>query len=152
MNKSFQLQPLLDLAQNRTDTATRELGALTVRDIEADRKLQLLIEYREHYRKRFQNSLGDGLHAAELGNYREFMSRLDQAIEQQRQVLATARENVAGGIRKLQQQQRALNSYDTLADRHRSAQRKIAENREQKTLDEHAANLFRRSNLGYDVA
>ena len=60
MTARFHLQPLLDLAQTRTDEAARKLGELVAAERDLEQKLKMLEEYREEYNERFVQYLRDG--------------------------------------------------------------------------------------------
>ena len=53
MTARFHLQPLLDLAQTRTDDAARRLGELVAAERDVEQKLQMLEDYRHEYNERF---------------------------------------------------------------------------------------------------
>ncbi len=139
MSTPFPLQPLLDLEALRTDVASRQLALLLSQDIAVENKLQLLTGYRSNYQERLQVTMREGLAGSEWRNYQQFMSRLDQAIAQQQDLLDAARERVASGRDKLQMQQRKQESFDTLAQRHRQQQAVEEQRREQRLQDEYTS-------------
>jgi len=150
MDQAFRLQPLLDLARMQTDVAARELGALTTQGMDAQRKLELLLQYRNTCQQQFQEAMRRGVHNTEWRNYQEFMLKLETAIAQQHRVVAGSRERVEEGRRRFSAQQRKLDSYAVLAKRHKGAQALHAARREQKDSDEHAARSGRRRQLHPD--
>ena len=56
MTANFPLQPVMDLARDGVDAATARLGQAMQRLMDADRKLKLLIDYREEYQAKFRNA------------------------------------------------------------------------------------------------
>jgi len=56
MPTTSSLKLLLDLAQQRTDSAAKKLGKLNLQQQEAEKKLNLLLQYRHSYQSHFQNS------------------------------------------------------------------------------------------------
>jgi len=139
MSKAFRLQPLLDLSNLRLDEATRQLGKLIAGEQEAAQRLELLIQYRDEYHARFLTVAGNGVGPQTWGNYRQFLERLDQAIEQARSMVVASKQRTALGQKNWVEQQGKVKAFDTLAQRHQARQ-VYAENRqEQRQSDEHGA-------------
>jgi flagellar protein FliJ len=146
MTKRSALDTLLELAQTRTDDAARRLGALNTQGVDMETKLALLTEYWNEYSARFQISMQQGITAADWRNYQEFLNKLDAAIVQQREVLATTRQRVEAGQVAWQSAKRTLKSYDTLALRQAGAEMLRMARHEQKETDERASNATARQN------
>ena len=136
---SSALETLIELAQTRTDDAARRLGFLNAQGLDMEAKLVLLTQYSDEYRARFQASMQQGLTASGWRNYHEFISKLDTAISQQREGLALLRQRVAASEAAWQLERRALNSYDTLAQRQKRLQLVREAKREQRETDERAS-------------
>jgi len=139
MSKPFSLQPLLGLMQTRTDEATRRLGKLIAEERSAQSRLELLEQYREEYSQRFRESSQNGMSPLAWRNFQDFMARIDEAIGQQRGIVATSRENTAAGQAHWQAQNTRLKAIDTLSDRHQASERYREGKLEQKQQDEFAA-------------
>jgi flagellar FliJ protein len=150
MSKPFPLQTLLDLAQEGSDTAAVRLGVVNGHDRNMQERLQLLLEYRSEYTARLARVAQAGMHSVGWRNFREFIDKIDAAIEQQRELVAMARREVETGQHHWHAQQRRLKSFDTLSERHRSAERKSDARQEQKEQDEFALKGFlgRRALMG----
>jgi flagellar protein FliJ len=146
MTKRSALDTLLELAQTRTDDAARRLGVLNTQGVDMETKLALLTEYWNEYSARFQISMQQGITAADWRNYQEFLNKLDAAIVQQREVLATTRQRVEAGQVAWQSAKRTLKSYDTLALRQAGAEMLRMARHEQKETDERASNATARQN------
>ncbi|MBE0621518.1 MAG: flagellar export protein FliJ [Burkholderiales bacterium] len=142
MAKPFPLQILLNLAQEGSDAAAVQLGVVNGHDRDMQKRLQLLLEYRSEYSTRLTNVTKTGTHSMDLRNFREFMDKIDVAIEQQRQLVAAAKREVETGQIHWHKQQRKLKSFDTLSQRHRSAERKTEARQEQKEQDDFALRGF----------
>lgn len=142
MSKPFPLQILLDLAQEGSDAAAMQLGVVHGHDRDMQRRLQLLLEYRGEYTARLARVAQTGMHSVGWRNFREFIDKIDAAIEQQRELVATARRQVETGQRHWHSQQRRLKSFDILSQRHGSAERKNEACQEQKEQDDFALNGF----------
>ncbi len=142
MSKPFPLQPLLDLAQTGSDAAAMQLGVVNGHDRDMQQRLQLLLEYRSEYTARLASVAQAGMHSVGWQNFREFIDKIDAAIEQQRELVAAAKREVETGQRHWHTQQRRLKSFDTLSQRHSSAERKSEARQEQKEQDEFALKGF----------
>lgn len=145
MSTESSLKILLDLAQQKTDVLARKLGKLNTQQQEAEKKLNLLLQYRHSYQSYMQDSTRTGLDHIEWLNFIAFMNKLDAAITEQRQaVLFAQNKKIAGGDEFLSSQQK-LKSYDTLSQRKRNAEDLIQAKNEQKIQDEFTSNSFYRN-------
>lgn len=139
MAKPFSLQAVLEIMQERTDAATRQLARLIAAERDAQSRLDMLRQYRDDYAERFRAAAQGGLGPREWRNYQEFLGRLDEAISQQTAAVAATQRHTAAGQAHWQEQRTRLKAIDTLSIRHRQ-QAQAAENRqEQKFSDEFAA-------------
>lgn len=144
MAKPFNLQPLLEIMQTRTDDATRRLGQLIADEQSAKSRLQLLEQYREEYAQKMRDAIATGLTQIALRNYQDFLARIDEAIDQQRQIVARSEENTAAGQADWREQNKRLKAIDTLSQRH-DARERYRENRlDQKQQDEFTTRKFSR--------
>ena len=125
--------------QSRADEATRRLAQLIAAEQDAKGKLDLLLQYREEYARRFQTAGQTGLSPLSWKNFQDFLARLDDAIEQQRRVVANTRTNTAAGQQHWQQQRIKLKAIDTLSVRYARVEMALETRREQKLSDEIAA-------------
>ena len=137
MIKPFSLQPLMNLAQHQSDSATRKLGQLNQKQQSAQEKLEILQQYRRDYQTRLQESTQTGMNPAELRNFQQFINKLDEAINQQLNAVEQSKISTQAGRSEFDTTQRKLKSFDMLQQRHIEEQKKVAEKSEQKALDEH---------------
>jgi len=144
MSKPFALQTVLDLMRQRADEATSQLARLIASEKDADAKLKLLADYREEYALRFQDAAREGLAPQQWRNFQDFLRRLDEAIEQQREVVTRSRRNTAQGQDAWRAQQVKLKAMDTLSLRHRETESRKELRQEQKLVDEIAARQHKR--------
>lgn len=147
MARTFTLQPLLNLAQQKNDAATRKLGQLNHVQQSAQGKLDMLQQYRRDYQDKLQQAEKNGLELQDLRNFQDFIYRLDDAITQQRAVVAQTQEAVLQGRTELTETQRRMKSFDTLANRHQEAENKRASKIEQQIQDEHSGRRFAYANM-----
>lgn len=142
MAKPFPLQTLLDLAQQDSDSAAQQLGIVNGHDRDMRQRLQLLLDYRSEYTERLARTAQLGMHSAGWRNFRQFIDKIDAAIEQQRELVAMAKREVETGQLHWHAQQRRLKSFDTLSERHRSAERRSEARQEQKEQDDFALKSY----------
>ncbi len=139
MATSSALDTLIELATSATDEAAKRLGLAMRATEEAETRLALLQQYRDDYTTRFQQSLMNGLSAQAYHNYRHFLEKLDQAMDGQQQVIASAQARMQRERGSWQESERQRMSYGTLAERAARTARHQQGQREQKAMDEHAA-------------
>ncbi|HUX89183.1 MAG TPA: flagellar export protein FliJ [Gallionellaceae bacterium] len=138
MANNFSLQPLVHLAQQRNDAATKKLGLLNRNQQSAQSKLEMLQQYRKDYQEKMHNAERNGMDLQDLRNFQDFIYRLDDAIAQQNAVVSQAHISLQTGRSELAEAQRRMKSFDTLAQRHAEAERKIEAKIEQRMQDEHS--------------
>lgn len=142
MSKSFPLQTLLDLAQERNNAAAAQLGVVNGHERDMQDRLQLLLDYRREYSERFTSGAQVGMDSVGWRNFRQFINTLDVAIDKQRDMVTMARQQVQTGQRHWQEQQSRLKSFDTLSQRHHHGQRAAEARLEQKEQDNLALRGF----------
>jgi flagellar protein FliJ len=136
MSTPFSLQPLVHLAQQNNDAATKKLGQLNQQHQTAQEKLEALQQYRKDYQLKFQEEAKAGMSPVDMKNFQDFIGRLDQAIQQQTAVIEKTRNNVQTGRTELMDATRKMKSFDTLAQRHVDSEKKIEAKNEQRMQDE----------------
>jgi flagellar FliJ protein len=142
MANKLPLTTLIELAQGKTDEATRRLGQLQSAHTSAAGKLELLLQYRQEYLDQMQLQMRGGLPSSQLRNFQNFISTLDGAIEQQRALALQAGSRLAHGRTDWQSSKRRLSSFDTLADRVRRQDMLALNKKDQRDSDERAARQF----------
>lgn len=147
MSNRFPLQPVMDLAREGADAATQRLGHAMKRLMDADRKLKMLLEYREEYQKKLHDSVTSGIDSAAMRNFNLFLEKLDSGIEAARTQADAVRQAATEAQLDWQAQQRKLKAYDVLAERHEKLELAREARREQRETDDQAANTYRRGLL-----
>jgi len=69
MAKIFSMQPLVHLAHQKNDEATRKFGQLIQQHQAAQAKLRTLEQYREDYQTRLQQAVQKGIDQINLRNF-----------------------------------------------------------------------------------
>ena len=142
MPEKLPLAMLIELAQTKTDEATRRLGQLQNAQTSASAKLDMLVQYRQEYMAQFSTQMQDGLAASQVCNFQHFIGTLDGAIEQQRALTLQASTRLGHGRSDWQSSKRRLSSFGTLADRVRQFELGVANKKEQRESDERSARQF----------
>ena len=138
MASTLPFDTLLELASEAVDAATKRLGAMTAMRANAQRQLDMLLDYRQDYLVRLQNMMAQGMASSDCQNYQRFISTLDSALQQQRDVLVRADEDLIVCREQWQQAQRKHNAFDALLVRDRRARQAVEARREQRATDEFA--------------
>jgi flagellar FliJ protein len=142
MPEKLPLATLIELAQSKTDDATRRLGQLQNAQLGASAKLDMLVQYRQEYLEQYNGQMAGGLTASQMCNFQNFIATLDGAIEQQRAVMLQANTRLGHGRTDWQSNKRRLSSFGTLADRVRQFEIGVANKKEQRDSDERSARQF----------
>ncbi len=139
MAREFPLQTLLDLSHLKLEEATRRLGELIAGEKEASKRLTLLTDYREEYQARFLDAARSGITQDQWRNYQAFLTKLESAIGQAREIVEQSRARTQAGQRDWVDKRSQVKTYDTLSERHAARERYAEGKQEQKVQDEHAA-------------
>jgi len=130
------LKVLVELTQQKLDASTKKLRLLNSKQQEAEKKLNLLIDYRRNYQAHFVNVNNKGMSSIEWTNYLAFIGKLDSAIIEQRKIAMNAQKETEIVKTEYQDFRRKLQSYNTLVQRINQLQALKLEKHEQKLLDE----------------
>lgn len=144
MAKTFPLQPLIDLAQERSRSAAQALAKLKHGWQEAENKLLQLQTYLREYQNRLHLQTQSGLSVQQWRDYQAFMHKLELAIQAQLQEVERCRRMWDAGQVEWQACEREVKAYQTLRDRHDETERKQDAKLEQRLQDEFARNLEHR--------
>jgi flagellar FliJ protein len=144
MAARFHLQPLLDLAQQRSEDAAQMLQRLRQVWQEAEMKLGQLEAYLDEYRMRLQESTQGGLAIDQWRDYQTFIVKLEAAIKVQGEEIERCRLRWEQSQIEWQAREREAKAYDTLRVRHHSAEQAKEARLEQRQQDEFARNQHHR--------
>lgn len=144
------LRLLLDHAHKQTDDAAINLGKLNLKQQEAEKTLQLLVEYRANYQSQFMESAGSGISPAEWRNFKAFICKLDTAIQAQQKLVTMTQQHTEAGSTQYHAHRQKLKSYDTLSQRAELHHQARLQKQEQRQLDEHTAHNFSKQQKNAD--
>ena len=146
MAARFHLQPLLELAQQRSEDAAQTLQRLKQVWQEAELKLSQLETYLDEYRMRLQESTQNGLAIDQWRDYQTFIVKLEIAIKTQGEEIERCRLRWEQSQIEWQTREREAKAYGTLRVRHQSAEQAKELRQEQRQQDEFARNQHHRKN------
>ena len=145
MADTLTLKKLLDLAKKQSNDSAKKLGRLNFLHQEAEKKLNLLLQYRQSYQNQLQNDSQNGMNHIEWQNFITFIDKLDVAISEQKLAVKHAESNRNTGNDEYLSCQRKLSSYDTLSQRNQRTEELKQVRVEQKEFDEFTSNRFTRN-------
>lgn len=128
--------------------AAADLAARTEQSALA--QLHQLVGYRHDYEARWSGQFSQGGAMALVHNYREFMARLSQAVDQQQRAVLAATAARDAALRTLRERELRVASVAKLIERRSREIHLSGERREQKQFDEMAARIVRRAPMGGD--
>ena len=146
MAKPFHLQPLVELAQERSQAAAQNLARLKGLWQEAENKLSQLQNYLREYQDRLHRQSQSGLTALQWRDYQAFMHKLELAIKAQAQEIERCIRAWEAGQAEWQACERELKAYQTLRQRHDEEERKRDARQDQRLQDEFARSQHYRKN------
>lgn len=138
MTRSERMAPVQRLFGEAEKTRARELGDAQRRLADSEARLEELRNYRGEYLSAYHKRVEDGTSVRALRDFQAFLARLDEALRQQEQIVATAREQTAGSRRNWQGAARQVKAVDSVVNRWQVAEVRAGERRDQKDTDERA--------------
>jgi flagellar FliJ protein len=138
MTRSDRLGPVQQVLEHSEQVRAREFGEAQRRLAEAEAKLAELSSYHGEYLQAYRKRAEDGTRVNSLRDFQAFLARLEQALSQQENVVAQAREAVQSRRSNWQGAARDVKAVESVVDRWRSAEARAADRREQKESDERA--------------
>ncbi|MCA1806069.1 MAG: flagellar export protein FliJ [Xanthomonadaceae bacterium] len=138
MTRSKRMTPVVKVAENREQAAARILGEARQRLEQQQRKLDELGTYRDQYSSEFQQRSGQGMGVACLQDFRVFLARLNEAIEQQQRLVERCRQESERQRLNWLSTRTRTQALGKVVDRYRREERHQAERREQLDTDERA--------------
>jgi flagellar protein FliJ len=138
MTRSERMAPVQKVFGKTERARARELGEAQQRLADAEARLGDLRAYQSEYLSAFRDRAGSGYPVTALRDFQAFLAKLEEALRQQEQVVATAREQAAGSKLNWQGAARQVKAVDSVVDRWQAVEARAGERREQKDMDERA--------------
>lgn len=139
MTRSKRMQSVVEVTERREREAAKRLGEAQQRVQAGEHQLNELIRYRDEYTQQFAN--GGSLAAARLRDYRIFLDRLNQAVEQQRALVMRARQEVDVQRQHWLDSHMRVQALGKVVERYRDEERSLSERRLQKEADQYTLNV-----------
>lgn len=133
------MQSVVEVTASSERESARALGELQKRVQAAEQRYQELIRYREDYTQQFAN--GGSLTVARLQDYRIFLGRLNQAVEQQQKLVEHAQQECDKQRQRWMEIHTRVQALSKVVVRYRVEERNNNERREQKDSDAQAQNV-----------
>jgi len=130
------------LERGERDSAARALAA-EQRVVEGRQRLQELQRYRAEYRTNLDGRTAAGIGTVALRDFQAFLGRLDEAIRQQTQIVARAETERDFERSRWLDAAKQVKAVSTVAERWQLEERREAQRREQREIDEHARDRHR---------
>lgn len=143
MKRSRRFEPVVRVAENREKDAARALGSAQTVLTQAQVRLAELENYREEYIKRFHSTGAVGMSAAQMMDYRAFMVKLEQAIQEQVVVVEQADTHVESQRQQWFARRGKVKMLDTVVARYQADERRDADRKEQGEQDDRAQHIKR---------
>src|ERR1700744_1190784 len=140
MVKSKRFEPIHEIASSSAKDLSRSMADAGRRVTELERQIEQLQAYRDEY---VRNSQTNGaMDAVKLQNYRSFLDRLGEAVNQQQKTLETARKEFEKRRASWSEKRIEAESLNRVVDRVRKEEQSAADRREQREGDDAAMRLM----------
>jgi flagellar FliJ protein len=144
MNRLAMLQVLLEREQKRRDDVQAQLRAALQNVQTQQQQAEGLTTYRGEYCQKWSGQFQQAASMEILRSYHGFLSRLDQAITQQQNVIAHAERQVEAVRQRLIEREIRVATVERLMQRRRALLARADDRRDQKNMDELAQRLATR--------
>jgi flagellar protein FliJ len=138
VKRSQRMAPVQQVLGGAERDRARDMGAAQRSLGAAETRLQELQRYHADYLNGFQRSAKAGGNALALRDFQQFLGRLEEAIRQQEQIVAQARQSVVGSTTQWQSAARRVKAVDSVVGKWQGEERRRENQLEQKDIDERA--------------
>ncbi|MCX7628580.1 MAG: flagellar export protein FliJ [Methylophilaceae bacterium] len=135
------MQPLIELAEERSRLVAQELQRLRQQWAEAEHKLQQLKSYLAEYRSRLNDNVCDGVSVNVMRDFQRFIAKLELAIRAQVEEVERYRQRWETTKRLWMEREREIKAYHILRERHIRQLQHAENKREQRVQDESAQRI-----------
>jgi flagellar FliJ protein len=138
VKRTQRLEPVDRLARTRERDCARRLAGAQQRVADAEQRCVELERYRDEYHEAFRARALSGLQAKGLREFQAFIARLDEALRQQRQLVAQLRSEQQRERQQWQDAAVRSSAVGKVIERARHEERLVEDRRLQRELDERA--------------
>lgn len=136
MLRSKRMTAVVNVASRKEDEAAEAFSKEQQMLDQHKAQMRSLEEYRLEYRQNMVAQGGKGMTIADMQEYRLFLVKLDQAIEQQMQLVGQAKHRVEMKKRDWLKARMHTKALDKVVERYRDEERRLEDKREQSASDE----------------
>jgi flagellar FliJ protein len=140
MRRSKKLQPVANLAKLNEQRAAKLHGSVLRELQKQETQLDELINYRDQYLNAFKTASEAGLSAIQMQDYRIFLQRLDDAIQQQQQNVINGRQNTQSSQEKWTDTRNRSDMINKVVENRQQLENQQVEKREQRELEDRPTN------------
>lgn len=144
MKRSQRIQKLVELSQKKEDNVARLLARQNAKVEQEKQKLEQLQEYASQYESE-RNLLG--LSPYLVTNYQHFVSRLEQAVQQQKGAISQSEHQATQAQQQWLAARAKTKSMDLVKDKHVKQEQQAEDKLEQRQSDEFAMLKYMKSSL-----
>ncbi|HZE42921.1 MAG TPA: flagellar export protein FliJ [Steroidobacteraceae bacterium] len=137
MMKSKRFEPIQDIAATSAKDLSRTMAEAGRKVADLERQLEQLQTYRDEYVRNSTQSTG-AIDAVKLQNYRSFLDRLGEALNQHLKSLDIARKEFEKRRAQWSEKRMEAESLNRVIDRFRKEEQYAADGREQREGDDAA--------------
>jgi len=137
MMKSKRFEPIQDIAATSAKDLSRTMAEAGRKVVDLERQLEQLQTYRDEYVRNSTQSAG-AIDAVKLQNYRSFLDRLGEALNQHLKSLDIARKEFEKQRAQWSEKRMEAESLNRVIDRFRKEEQYAADGREQREGDDAA--------------
>ncbi len=142
MSSSNKLQPIAKIRKQQERHAGRIHGE-TIREAESQQQqLSELIGYRDHYSNLFKVASESGLSAIQMQEYRLFITRLDEAISQQKCQVSNGNDKCELSQKEWMSKRSKSKMIDKVVESRQHTEQQAMEKRLQKELEDRPHKQF----------
>jgi flagellar FliJ protein len=141
MIKSKRFEPIREIASTSARDLSRVMGDAGRKVAELERTLEQLQAYRDEYVRNSTQSNG-AMDAVKLQNYRSFLERLGEALNQHQKSLELARKEFDKRRVQWSEKRVEAESLNRVVDRFRKEEQSAADRREQREGDDAAMRVM----------
>lgn len=139
MSRDFRFAFLLQLNRDQCEECVRALQKANLHLAQGRDKLTELLQFQEEYRQRLYQSGQHGISVEQFRDFQLFLSKIDQARQQQEQEVVRLERLAQQAHVRWQEADRKVKAFEMLEKRHRQ-QEQVRETRlEQKQVDDWVA-------------
>jgi flagellar protein FliJ len=142
MIKSKRFEPIHEIASNSAQDLSCIMAEAGRKVADLERQLEQLQAYRDEYVRNSSSQSNGAIDAVKLQNYRSFLDRLGEALNQHFKSLDIARKEFEKRRAQWSEKRIEAESLNRVVDRFRKEERHAADRREQREGDEAAMRLM----------